>query len=340
VKVSTFVFSTIVLASISMAGLGQAESRPILRLSQSIELPNVQGGFDHLAYDSVGKRVFVAAEDNGSIEVIDLQKAVRIASIPGFQSPHSILVRPGSSTILVTDSGPEASAFVSSVTLMKTRQLKLALGANCILFDAQRKRLYVTAGGDRVHLSSSILQSINPDTGEIVKSVTVNALHLQPMALDLATNRLFVNLADQHAVGIFNAESLQRISTWKIPGCKKNSPIIFDGEHHRLFVVCGDPGVLLVLDSDSGSVETSIPTPSDPDDMDLDASTNRLFIPGDGSLNVYDVSRSSHVKLIQRVATAKDAKTGLLLPGGRRYLLAVPSSKKAGKARIDVFDAH
>jgi hypothetical protein len=55
---------------------------------------------------------------------------------------------------------------------------------------------------------------------------------------------------------------------------------------------------------------------------------------------VISVSRSSHVKLIQRVATAKDAKTGLLLPGGRRYLLAVPSSKEEGKARIDFFDAH
>ena len=338
-KLATLVFSVIVLANVSTIGFGQTENRPVLRLSQSIELPNVQGGFDHLAYDSVGKRVFVAAEDNGTIEVIDLQKAVRIASISGFQNPHSILVRPGSSTILVTDSGPDASTLLSSVSLKKTRQLNLALGANCILFGSQRKLVYVTAGGDRVQQTSSTLQSVNPDTGEVAKSVSVSAIHLQPMALDRSTNRLFVNLADQNAVGIFDGDSLKMISTWKIPGCKKNSPIVFDGQHHRLFVVCGDPGVLFVLNSDSGSVTTSTATPSDPDDIDLDASTSRLFIPGDGFLQVYDVSRPDHVDLIQRVATAKGAKTGLLLPGGRRYLLAVPASKD-NNARIDVFDVH
>jgi DNA-binding beta-propeller fold protein YncE len=339
VKLATLFLSTIVLTSVSTVVPGQTETHSIMRLSHSIQLPGVQGGFDHLAYDSARKRVFVAAEDNGTVEVIDLVKAAGIASISGFQNPHSILLRPGSSTILVTDSGPEASALISSDALKKIGQLKLALGANCILFDSQHNRVYVTAGGDRVHQATSILQSINPDTGEIAKSVTVSALHLQPMALDSATNRLFVNFADQNAVGIFNADNLQLVSTWKIPGCRKNSPIVFDGEHHRLFIVCGDPGVLFVLDSDSGSVKASIRTPPDPDDIDLDASTNRLFIPGDGSLNLYDVSHSDRVALIQRVATAKDARTGMLLPGGRRYALAVPASK-GGTAHIDIFDVH
>lgn len=338
-KLAALFLSAIVLTSVSTIVLGQTETSSIMRLSQSIELPGIQGGFDHLAYDSAGKRIFVAAEDNGTVEVVDLPKAARIASISGFQNPHSMLLRPGSSTVLVTDSGPGASAFISSVVLKKIRQLKLALGANCILFDSQHNRVYVTAGGDRVHQASSILQLINPDTGETAKSVTVSALHLQPMALDRATKRLFVNFADQNAVGIFDADSLQLLSTWKIPGCRKNSPIVFDGEHHRLFVVCGDPGVLFVLNSDSGSVKGSIRTPPDPDDMDFDASTNRLFIPGNGSLNVYEVSHSDRVALIQRVATAKDAKTGLLLPGGRRYALAVPASK-GGTAHIDIFDVH
>lgn len=338
-KLAALFLSTIVLASVSTVVHGQTETHTTMRLSESIQLPGVQGGFDHLAYDSVKKRVFVAAEDNGTVEVIDLPKMVRIASITGFQNPHSILLRPDSSIILVTDSGPAASALISPVTLKKMGQLKLALGANCILFDSQHNRVYITAGGDRVHQASSMLQSINPDTGEIAKSVAVNVLHLQPMALDPATNRLFVNFADQNSIGIFNADTLQLASTWKILGCRKNSPIVFDGKYHRLFVVCGDPGLLFVLDSDSGSVKASIRTPPNPDDMDLDASTNRLFIPGDGSLNLYDVSHSDRVTLIQRVATSKDARTGLLLPGGRRYALAVPASK-GGTAHVDIFNVH
>jgi hypothetical protein len=77
----------------------------------------------------------------------------------------------------------------------------------------------------------------------------------------------------------------------------------------------------------------------DVNDMDPDASSRRIFIPGDGSLNLYDVSHSDRVALIQRIATAKDVRTGLLLPGGRRYALAVPASK-GGTAHIDILDVH
>ena len=274
--------TVVLFAGTPLSVMAQSETTSILHLSQTIELPGVKGEFDHFGYDGERQRLFLAAEDNGTIEMIDLKQGRRIQSLPGFKSPHSILVRRGSTNMLVTDSGPDASALVNVSSFENMRRLNLALGANCILFDGRRSRLYVTGGGDRVGQKTSTLQAVDPNTGKVLRSVDVNALHLQPMALDEGTGRLFVNLADQEAIGIFDSDSLARTATWKIPQGHNNSPIAFDSAHGRLFVISREPGILLQLNADHGALDASIATPADPDDMDYDPKTQRIFVPGDG----------------------------------------------------------
>lgn len=314
-----------------------AQTSSVLRISQTIMLPGVSGGFDHFAYDSQRKRLFLAASDHGSVEVIDLNLGQRVRSISGFKNPHSILFRPGAPSFLVTDSGPGASALVDTVALKKTRFLKLALGANCVLFDPERKAVYVTAGGDRVGETTSTLEAVNSDTGDVLRSVQVAALHLQPMALDSRTGRLFVNLADQNAIGIYDPNTLARIGTWHLPRGSRNSPIAFDPEKRRLFVVASDPGILLELDGDSGVLRSSVSTPSNPDDMAFDPATRRVYVPGNGALSVYDVSVSGRIKLIEEVKTGTDARTGILFASATRYAVAVPAVGN-NDARILIFD--
>lgn len=314
-----------------------AQQVPVLQISQTIALPGVNGGFDHLAYDPQRKRLFLAAEDHGSVEVIDLHRGQRVRSISGFRNPHSILFRPGASSFLVTDSGPEASALVDTAALKKTQTLKLALGANCILFDAQRKVMYETAGGDRVGEKTSTLETVDPETGNVLKSVQVGALHLQPMALDPKTGRLFVNLADQNVIGIYDRNTLARIATWPIPKGSQNSPIAFDPAQRRLFVVASDPGILLELDPESGELRSSVPTPPNPDDMALDGATGRLYVPGSGALSVYDVSVPGRLKLLEQARTGEHARTGLLFASATKYAVAVPAA--GGRvARVLIFD--
>jgi DNA-binding beta-propeller fold protein YncE len=331
--------SLFVLAAIPAAVFGQQKQAAVLHLAETIQLDRVQGGFDHFAYDASRGRLLLAASDNGTVEVMDVPRAHRIKSITGFQHPHSILILPGASKILVTDSGPNASAIISATALEKTRQLNLALGANCLLFDPQTKKAYVTAGGDRVGERSSSLQIVNPVAGDVLKSINIDVLHLQPMALDAKTGRLFVNLADKNAIGIYNSGTLNRIGIWPIPQGSKNSPIVFDPERHRLFVIASDSGILLELNGDSGKLEASIATPPTPDDMAFDPITQRVFVPGDGGLAVYDVASAGRIRLLQRIKTGADARTGLLFASAKRFAVAVPATKN-DQARVLIFDVR
>lgn len=333
-----FVTAASLLALTLATGIhAQTQTEPVLRLAQTIALPGVTGGFDHLAYDPQRKLLLLAAADQGTVEVIDLKQGRKVESITGFKSPHSILFRSGAPSFLVTDSGADASALVDTAGLKRIRTLKLAFGANCVLFDPERKTVYVTAGGDRVGETTSTLEAVDPDTGDALMSVQIEALHLQPMALDSRTRRLFVNLADQNVIGIYDPNTLARIGTWRLPLGGRNSPIAFDPEKRRLFVVASDPGILLELDGDSGELRSSVSTPSNPDDMAFDPVTERVYVPGSGALSVYDASVPGRIKLIEEVKTGPDARTGILFASATRYAVAVPSVAKDG-AQVLIFD--
>lgn len=316
--------------------VGQKNPAAPLRLDRQIELPAIHGGFDHFAFDESTEQLFLAASDQGVVEAIGFPDG-QVRDVLGFTNPHSILVQPASSRILVTDSGPGASAFVDSKKLKVIRRLPLALGANCILDDPLRHRAYVTAGGDRVHLAESTLQSIDTDSGRIVASTSVSALHLQPMAFDASTSRLFVNMADQDTIAIFDGTTLRRLGTWKLPMGHKNSPIVLDLERHRLFVVATDPGILMQLDSNTGVLEASVTTPLTPDDISFDRATERIYVPGDGALAVFDASGSGSIRLLQQIETGPGARTGMLIDSKQRFVVAVPSSGANSPARIMVF---
>src|SRR5947207_15793225 len=60
----------------------------------TIPLTGVQGRIDHLAADAHGQRLFVAALDNNTVEVIDL-RAGRVANhLTGLREPQGIAFAP------------------------------------------------------------------------------------------------------------------------------------------------------------------------------------------------------------------------------------------------------
>jgi len=54
----------------------------------------VPGRLDHFSYDPATHRLFVAALENGSLEVLDLNTGQRVKSIPGLSQPQGIAIGP------------------------------------------------------------------------------------------------------------------------------------------------------------------------------------------------------------------------------------------------------
>jgi len=77
-------------ALLALSGLAVGQESPVLSLKAHILLPNVNGRIDHVGVDVKGQRLFVAAVDNQTLEVIDLKSAARVRTITDLGEPQGV----------------------------------------------------------------------------------------------------------------------------------------------------------------------------------------------------------------------------------------------------------
>ena len=128
---------------------------------------------------------------------------------------------------------------------------------------------------------------------------------------------------------------MKEIAEWPVPPAKVNAMVTFDEDARRLYVVCRDPGMVVVLNSDTGAVVSTAPAPLRADDVMMDIATHRLYVPGgEGYIGIYDTSNPNHISRIAQVPSAPGAKTGILLPDMKRLLLAASPGDTKNTAMI------
>src|SRR5439155_26422533 len=75
-----------------------------LRLAGRTEMPGYTGDFDHFAYDLPSRRLWLAAEDHGSLDVFDLKTGAPRKSLRGgVVKRHGVLCLPANQRLTVTD---------------------------------------------------------------------------------------------------------------------------------------------------------------------------------------------------------------------------------------------
>ncbi len=332
------VFLTVSLATLVLPASFAQETSSV-KLIHSVNLPGYTGDFDHFAVDYDRSRLLLAAEDHGTLEVFDLKTSAHLRTVPGFGNPHSILVRKGSPTVLITDSEKQGATLRDAVTYAKKSAVGLAAGSDTSKYDAASNTLYVVTGGKDVDLKTANLEAVNPDTGAIIGKVTFDDNHVEAMAFVDGDPRLFINLTQTNQLAVLDRATLKVLNTWPVPPAKQNAMVAFDPAQHRLYVVCRDPGMVVVMNSDTGAVVGTQPAPLRSDEVQYDAEAKRLYVPGgEGYMSIYDTSDADHLKLIEKVTTAPGAKTGLLIPSIHRLFLAVSPGESKAMAKILTYE--
>ena len=70
--------------------LSLAQGAGPLVLEKEIVLPGVEGRIDHFSVDVPNQRLFVAALENGSVEIRDIRRGERAAEIKGLEEPQGV----------------------------------------------------------------------------------------------------------------------------------------------------------------------------------------------------------------------------------------------------------
>jgi DNA-binding beta-propeller fold protein YncE len=298
-----------------------------LKLVQTIPLPGLKDGdFDHFQVDVPGQRLFLAAEDNSAVEVIDLRANKVVHKITGPKAPHSMAYDPDSKKLFVADDGgPSQVEIYDGTSYQLLGTIPMGAHADPSIYDAANHLYYVGNGGKQQKEDFLNISVIDTRAGKKIGDIKVDADRVEAMAIEKSGPRLFVNLYNKAAVAVIDREKRAVIATWSIAQeGRNNGSMAFDEADHRLFIHARDPGKVVVIDTETGKVVTTIQSGGMVDDATYDPTLKRIYVTGVPFINVFEKSgEGDRYDLLGQVPTAFHAITSILVPSLNRFYLAV-----------------
>ena len=125
----------------------QDTAKSMLRLVQTISMPNVKGRRDHMDVDVKGNRLFVAGLENGTLEVVDLQSGKWMRSLRGFKKPQGVLCVEELNKLFVASGDDAMLRVFRGDTLELLDSIHLEPGPNRVVYEPHAKLVYVGYGG-------------------------------------------------------------------------------------------------------------------------------------------------------------------------------------------------
>lgn len=289
-----------------------------LQLQKTIQLPNVKGGFDLMAVDVKGQRLFVSAEDNHTVEVINLRTGKPLLSLPGFNEPKWVAYLSQGNRIFVSTGGDGKVTELDGKTYKVVNTFSFKEACNNLRFDNSTNQLFVGVGK-----TFGSLGIIDVNQNKIVGEIPLSG-YLKQFEID--GDSVYVNLPDKNTIEVVSLSSSKTISSWAVTEAKRNVPMAIDRIHQRLFVAC-EPGKFIIYSTKTGKSIQSLNISKDADGIYYDTKRSCIYIScGEGNIDVIEQKDANNYNLIHNISTAKSAGTSLFSPQLDKYILAVPQS--------------
>ncbi len=332
--------TAIIVLVVALAGVGYFIGVPlawrirnggqgcVLQLQKSVALPNISGLIDHMALDTLGQRLFVAAPSNGSIAIVDLASGQFVKSLVGLGHPHAVIYLMDSQRLYISTGGDGAVRVYDGTNFSLVDLISLSTDTDNMRLDPTSRVLYVGYG-------RGAIASINTSDDKVLLTTPLVG-HPDAFQLDTLSKRIFVNLPTANYVAVIGPNG-EVASRWPMLNATGNYALALDQPDGRLFVATRSPNQLLVIDTSDGSKVAAVTLSSDSDDVFYDGQSGCIYVSaGGGFVDVISQINPNVYSLVTRISTAPGARTSLYDPLNHRLFLAVPSSDHQGYIRVYV----
>jgi DNA-binding beta-propeller fold protein YncE len=332
------ILTLIFVPLLALSNIATGQQSAALSLESRIALPKVKGRIDHLSVDVRGQRLFVAAVDNHTLEVIDLNAGRPERTIGDLAEPQGVLYEPSTNRLFVACGLDGVVKVFDGNTFQIVATAKFPDDADNIRYDARRKLVIVGyAGAKQLRKRTEgtgglgFLDANGIKTGD----VAIDA-HPESYRLEESGNRIFVNVPDKKEIEVIDGDKLTVLARWPVTSAQGNFPMTLDEVHHRLFVATWTPARLLVFDTETGKEIAAGKTTGPSDDLFYDSRRERVYVlTSAGYIDVFQDRGHKDYDKMASYATPPNTQTGLFVPEwGKLYAVAQRRGEQSAEIRV------
>src|SRR5215469_13325580 len=230
----SWLVSVLVLLSLPRTANSQDTGEPMLRLVQTISMPNVKGRLDHMDVDVKGRRLFVAGLENGTLEVVDLQSGQWMRSLSGFKKPQGVSYVPELNKLFVASGDDAMLRVFKGDTLDLLDSIQLEPGPNRVVYDPHSHLVYVGYGGKDAGKDYGEVGIIDATGDKHIADIKA-AAHPSELLLNKSGTALFVFISIASQLQVIDTNKRQVVATWKVSS-ERPGDGAFDESTSRLLV--------------------------------------------------------------------------------------------------------
>jgi hypothetical protein len=182
------------------ASLSLAQGAGPLVLEKEIALPGVEGRIDHFPVDVPNQRLFVAALENGSVEILDIRRGERTAEIKGLEEPQGAYYDFKTGRLYVATGGDGKLRIYDGKSLTVQETLEFGEDADNVRYDEQIGNIWVGYGNGGIAIANA--------TGQKVGSVDLGA-HPESFQFEPHGDRVYVNVPRQFGVTVVTRRNVR-----------------------------------------------------------------------------------------------------------------------------------
>ena len=318
------VFITTLLGT--LAGVTRSAETPVAVPEYKIISKTVlggDGGWDYLNLDAAARKLYVARSNRFMIIDVDTGKlAGELQSVTG---AHGIALLPDKKMGYATSGKDDTVRVFDLQTLKETKSIPVGKKPDAILLDPASKKIFVFNNG------ATTASVIDPANDTVIGTIELGGNPEFPVAD--GAGRIFVNIEDKSEVAVIDTAKLSMTQHWLLAPGVEPTGLALDSAHHRLFSGCRGSKTLVIMDSESGKVITSLPIGSGVDATAFDVATQNVFSSnGEGTLSIIHEDTPDSFRVVQTLPTQAGARTCTLDPKTHQVLLVAAVQDRETRA--------
>lgn len=287
------------------------------------------GGWDYLASDAAGARVYLSRGDH--VDVYDTASGKVAGQIPGTAGVHGIALAEAHNRGY-TSNGRANSVTVFEISTLKVIKEVAIAGQNpdAILYEPVNDRIYTFNGKSK---DVTVL-----DATSLAVIATLPVPDKPEFAATDGAGHVYVNIESEpgQLVAIDGKVPSVR-ATWTLAGCNSPTGLAIDAQRQRLFSVCDDK-VMVVTSATSGKQVARVQIGQGPDAVAYDPALKLVYSSNgqDGTLSIVRQESADRYVVAQTLATARGARTLALDTKSHRVYLVTSDFGPAPAPTADV----